>query len=227
MKTQRAFTIIELMITVAIAAILITVAVPAMQDMVRNNRLVTQTNLLVSHIQLARSEAIKRSAPAVLCRSANPRAASPSCGGTANIWTSGWLVFADVSMAAAPGCELSPDGNGVYDPNLNEIPNNGVDDDGNGCVDDTDVLIRVGEPAAGDIDIHTSANANANLRYRANGTLNETGAACFAVCDGRPNPENFGRRIRIQLTGRPALTPGTVLAPLVPATSCDEPAPCP
>jgi len=221
MKTQRAFTIIELMITVAIAAILITVAVPAMQDMVRNNRLVTQTNLLVSHIQLARSEAIKRSAPAVLCRSANPRAASPSCGGTPNIWTSGWLVFADVSMAAAPGCELSPDGNGVYDPNTDEIPNNGADDDGNGCVDDTDVLIRVGEPAAGDIDIRTSVNANADLRYRANGTLNEAGAARFTICDGRSSPENFGRRVQVGPTGRPALTVGAAAFP-APA-SCTNP----
>lgn len=59
-RRQHGFTLVELMITIMVAAILLVVAVPAMQTLVQNNRLTTQTNDFVSALQLARSEAAKR-----------------------------------------------------------------------------------------------------------------------------------------------------------------------
>ena len=49
---------------------------------------------MLGTINLARTEAVKRRTRVVLCRSADPTLATPSCGGSANTWTTGWLVFA-------------------------------------------------------------------------------------------------------------------------------------
>ena len=60
MKVCRGFTLIELMVTIAVVAILTTVAVPGFRDLIRNNRVTTQTNEVVSALNFARTEAIKR-----------------------------------------------------------------------------------------------------------------------------------------------------------------------
>lgn len=88
------FTLIELIVTLAVASIALGVAVPSLSTMIRNNSMATQTNALVTDINLARSEALKRGVSVILCRSANPNATTPTCGGGANTWTTGWLVFA-------------------------------------------------------------------------------------------------------------------------------------
>ena len=97
---QAGFTLIELMITMVIAAIVLTQAVPSFMTTVQNNRLITYTNDLVTDINLARSEAVKRGSRVVLCRTADPSSNTPTCGGTANTWTTGWLVFADADADA-------------------------------------------------------------------------------------------------------------------------------
>lgn len=100
MKTAlRGFTLIELMVVVAVLAILATVAVPGMRDFVQQNRLAAQSNELVGSFALARSEALKRGAPVSVCRSAD----GASCTGN---WQDGWIVFAD---SAAPGAAPAVD----------------------------------------------------------------------------------------------------------------------
>jgi type IV fimbrial biogenesis protein FimT len=96
MKTdhEMGFTLIELMVTLAVAAIVLTVAVPSFQDLVRNNRLATQANQLVSALNLARSEAVKRGVRVTVCKTDAPDAAEPSCSATAN-WQQGFIVFVD------------------------------------------------------------------------------------------------------------------------------------
>lgn len=94
-KAQTGFTLVELMLTLAIAAIIVTQAVPSFSGMIKNNRLVTQTNDLVADINLARSEAVTRGVRVILCRSADSRAAGATCGGTNNTWSTGWLMYAD------------------------------------------------------------------------------------------------------------------------------------
>jgi type IV fimbrial biogenesis protein FimT len=91
MKSLRGFTLIELMITLAVAAILLTVAVPNFRELIERNRVSSHTNLMVGALQLARSEAIKRGSNLViLCKSSD----GSSCSSSAN-WKDGWLLFAD------------------------------------------------------------------------------------------------------------------------------------
>jgi prepilin-type N-terminal cleavage/methylation domain-containing protein len=81
------FTLIELVITVAIASILIALVIPNLRPLVMSSRMTTQTNDIVSGLQIARSEAIKRASRVVVCTSSNGTA----CDGSG--WSSGRLVF--------------------------------------------------------------------------------------------------------------------------------------
>ena len=90
MNRQHGFTLVELIITMAIAAILMTVAVPSFTTTIKNNRLVTQANLLVASIGLARSEAVKLGRTATVCVSSD----QATCTGETN-WSLGWMVWVD------------------------------------------------------------------------------------------------------------------------------------
>lgn len=150
------FTLVELMITLAVSGVMLSIAVPSFQNIVLNSRITTETNRIISDIQLARSEAMKRSVRVILCRTGNPNAAVPSCGGTTNTWTSGWLVFA------------SGDANTTFEP-----------------ATDTLLKVSQAVQGVG-LDIKTNANANNNLQINADATTNEGGnTARFVLCDSR------------------------------------------
>ncbi len=74
-------------------AILLSVAVPSISKMVRDNRLVSQLNLLMADVHLARSEAVKRDVRVIMCRSANPNLNIPTCSGATQDWSTGYLMF--------------------------------------------------------------------------------------------------------------------------------------
>jgi type IV fimbrial biogenesis protein FimT len=94
-NAQAGFTLVELIIAVVIGGIIATQAVPSFANMIASNRLITQTNDLVADINLARSEAVTRGSAVILCRSADPRVGTPTCGGTTRTWTTGWLLYAE------------------------------------------------------------------------------------------------------------------------------------
>lgn len=79
----------ELMVTVAILAILAGVAAPALLDMVAHNRVSAQTNDLIGALQFARSEAIKRNQTVTLCRTASAGATTCTSG---DQWAH-WIVI--------------------------------------------------------------------------------------------------------------------------------------
>lgn len=84
----KGFTLIELMITITVAGILLTIAVPSFTKLVLSNRLKSYANDFVASVHLARSEAIKRNAPIELCMSSN----GTSCITTGD-WEQGWIVI--------------------------------------------------------------------------------------------------------------------------------------
>jgi len=93
MKKHSGFTLFELMITVAIAGIVMAFAVPALETFVKNDRLTTQINTLVSHLSYARNEAVTRSQQVGLCASSDSSTNNPSCSGAD--WAAGWILFVD------------------------------------------------------------------------------------------------------------------------------------
>jgi len=93
MKKYSGFTLLELMVTIAIVGIVTALAIPSMSTFIKNDRLVSQINTLVSHLALARSEAVLRNQQVILCASDNSSTATPSCSGTD--WSAGWIVFID------------------------------------------------------------------------------------------------------------------------------------
>lgn len=89
---SRGFTLVELVTTLAVAAILLSLAVPSFGTFVKNNRLITQENDFVTAVNLARSEAIRRGNRVTLCKSSD----QTSCAGSGG-WDQGWIVFVDVN----------------------------------------------------------------------------------------------------------------------------------
>lgn len=95
----RGFTLIELMLSLAVAALVFTLGVPSFQELIETNRMVTQINEFAADFNLARSEALRRATPITMCKR---NSAGTACDNSA-AWLGGWLVFVD------------PNGNGSID----------------------------------------------------------------------------------------------------------------
>lgn len=94
MKRVKGFTLIELMTTLGVAAIVLSVGVPSFRAIVMDNRLVTHANQFVGAVNLARSTAVRYQRNATACASANFDAAVPTCTATTD-WSNGWIVWVD------------------------------------------------------------------------------------------------------------------------------------
>lgn len=90
-RGRRGFTLVELLIAMAIAGILLAVGVPAMTSFLATRSSVANAEELVEALRFARSEAIKRSSPVTVCSTTEPNAESPTCG-SAEDWITGWVV---------------------------------------------------------------------------------------------------------------------------------------
>jgi type IV fimbrial biogenesis protein FimT len=102
MKILRSgFTLVELLITVAVVAIVLALAAPTLREVILNNQRSTQLNAIMSSLNVARAAAVQRGVNAIVC--ITDGATPPDCDTSATTWEDGWIVFADNN------------GNGAYD----------------------------------------------------------------------------------------------------------------
>lgn len=86
---QNGMTLLESLITMGIVSGLLLMAVPSMADFVMNNRMVSQANIFLGSMSLARTEAVRRGRPVSLCPSTDEASCNPGA------WEQGWIVFVD------------------------------------------------------------------------------------------------------------------------------------
>lgn len=93
-SANRGFTLIELLVSLSVLAILMGLAVPSFRATIAANQLTSRTNELVSALNMARSEAIRRGSRVTLCKSST----GTSCSSTGD-WEQGWVVFVDTTRS--------------------------------------------------------------------------------------------------------------------------------
>lgn len=91
--SEVGFTLLELMIVLALAAVILAIGAPSFTEFRRNGRLTADANDLLTAVQVARTEAMKQQRTVSLCASVDPLAAAPACSGSGDF--TGWIVFAD------------------------------------------------------------------------------------------------------------------------------------
>lgn len=89
--SQRGFTLMELLITVAIAAILLAVAAPSFTSIIRNNQMAAARDDVFRAIQYARSHAVSTNQTVTICSAQDP--ISSGCNATGGDFADGWIVF--------------------------------------------------------------------------------------------------------------------------------------
>lgn len=97
MKRQSGFTLVELLVTLAAATVLISIAAPSFKTTIQNGRLVTQANDLLGALVFARSEAVSTSSNVTVCSSTDQSTCSSSVS-----WASGWIICKEPAANAAP-----------------------------------------------------------------------------------------------------------------------------
>jgi len=168
-EVDKGFTLVELMVTIAIAAILLMVAVPSFDDALLNGKLTSQSNAVLSTLQLARSEAIKRNARVTVCKSAQsttpPSGTCTSSGG----WNQGWIIFHDA------------DGDGVLDAGETIVQRGGALAPGFSLTGDANLSDAISFVSSG------GATQSGTLSLcRAQPTVGATGRTISILGTGRP-----------------------------------------
>ena len=106
--TQQGFSIIELLVTLVIVSILLSIAGPQFSAFMSNNRMAATINDMNSSLHLARTEAIKRNSFVSLCPSTNWSSETPSCDPTSS-FAEGWIVFIDANGDGTPDLTVDAD----------------------------------------------------------------------------------------------------------------------
>lgn len=109
----RGFTLIEMLIALAVAGILLALAGPNFREAIDANRLTSTANELTAALQLARAEAIRQNRRVVLCRTED----GSSCSAASSTWP-GWILFADTDANGVRGAAEPVIKSGVFDASL-------------------------------------------------------------------------------------------------------------
>jgi len=146
-RRSYGFTLVEALITISIASILASIAIPSFTKMIESNRISSASNDFLSALMYARSEAAKRSISVTICTSNN----GTSCNASLDDYAAGWIIFTDCGddgalSLAATTCDLDGDG-----------------------TNDSDLLLRVQEEVSSTSIVATSSAATDFFTYRFSG----------------------------------------------------------
>jgi len=180
---QRGLSLIELLVTMSIAVILLTIGVPSFVDFVTSSSATSYINDLITDINYARSEAITRGMRVVVCK--GPTASNCTTGQ----WREGWKVFVDC--------------------NNNNVQNTTAacpdwDNDGFG---DAEPVLRVHGALPAGWTLRGNSTLDDMLRFYPDGRPTNNGI--YALCRGNVMDANGGRAIAINRTGRARMTTDT------------------
>jgi|GEM_PF-6105195 len=180
-RNYTGFTLMELMIVVAIAAIMAALAGPSLNRAYQNQQLESAKDLFLRQIRQARLTAMSSGQRVVLCRAdindlnapANNCIVDTAADSNARYWGSGWIVFLDLN----------------------------ADDQ----YSDNDVLLQTGSLIAKDVGLYqgTSNGEYGRINYFPNGRGNRPGTFCLA--DRRysnTEPDRYIRAIKRDILGR-------------------------
>ncbi|MDO9227266.1 MAG: GspH/FimT family pseudopilin [Pseudomonadota bacterium] len=183
---QRGLSLIELMVTLSIAVILLTIGVPSFVDMMSSNTASSYANDLLADINYARSEAITRGSRVVVCKGA---ATATGSGCTTGNWEEGWKVFEDCNDNRTINTATCPDRNG------------------DGALDDEEVL-RVHAALSNGWTLRGNNNVTNRITFLPDGRTNNNGTL-VACKDGVLNVGNQTRSgaVIVNVTGRARVSP--------------------
>ena len=94
-RHQSGFTLYELMITLLVIGVILSIGVPNFTEFTQNSRLTSTSNDLLSSFQVARSEAARSKTNVTICASADPMDPAAICDGAS--FEDGWIVFLDLN----------------------------------------------------------------------------------------------------------------------------------
>ena len=182
---QNGFTLLELMTTLLVVALLLGIGVPGFQNFIDTNRMAAVVNEMIGTLHTARAEAVKQRANVTVCASANWDSAAPDCTAGA-LLRDGWIMFVDGIPPVAA----------------------------NGTVDGADVVLRTHGPMPDTLN-SVSVDPGVTLRYFSfapNGFSQQIGGLVritnIQLCDRRGDKDTgggiaAGRWVAIAPTGRP------------------------
>ncbi|MGV8942084.1 MAG: GspH/FimT family pseudopilin [Lysobacter sp.] len=96
-QEARGFTLVELVVTLAVMTVLLGIGVPSFQRLQQGTRTATTFHLLTTSLALARMAAVKNHTPVSVCPSSDGR----YCRGD-TVWEDGWIVYSDPTRAKQP-----------------------------------------------------------------------------------------------------------------------------
>ncbi len=139
------FTLIELIVVMAVAAIILAVATPSFINIIADNRVSTAATEVVTVLNLGKSEAVRTGQTTVLCKRSN----DTECATNTSIdWSNGWLLFVDsngdghrdpgeriirVESSTETSLDIAYDGSTASNRRINFNPNGRIAPNGRFC----------------------------------------------------------------------------------------------